>query len=119
MIQPKHSFNDYGDEYPNSRKVYVVGSREDVRVPMREIRLSDTERVDGETVENESVRVYDTSGPATDPQVELKLEEGLPRWRFEPPEWLEKAWWEGVPGALRVGLDFDFADEHEIQLLSA
>lgn len=87
MIQPKHSFNDYGDEYPNSRKVYVVGSREDVRVPMREIRLSDTERVDGETVENESVRVYDTSGPATDSQVELKLEEGLPRLR---ENWIEE-----------------------------
>ncbi|HZG44464.1 MAG TPA: hypothetical protein VEY93_16045, partial [Longimicrobium sp.] len=44
---------DYGDAFPNSRKVYVEG-RHGVRVPMREISLSG-----GET----PLRVYDTSGP--------------------------------------------------------
>ena len=84
MIQQKHSYTDYGDAYPNSRKLYVTGSRSDIKVPMREIRLSDTKRVDDSIDENEPIRVYDTSGPATDPAVELDLESGLPH--------LRKAW---------------------------
>jgi phosphomethylpyrimidine synthase len=43
----------YGDAFPNSTKVYVEGSR-GVRVPMREIALSDGES---------PLRVYDSSGP--------------------------------------------------------
>ena len=42
MIQEKHTYDDYGTDYPNSRKVYIPGSRPDLRVPMREIRLHDT-----------------------------------------------------------------------------
>ena len=49
---------------PNSRKVYVRGSRLDIRVPAREIDLSPT----GD-VPNAPVRLYDTSGPYTDPHV--------------------------------------------------
>ncbi len=77
MIQSKHDFRDYGDNYPNSRKVYVKGSRTDIRVPMREIRLSDTKKADGSLEENHSLRVYDTSGPNTDPNEEVNLEKGL------------------------------------------
>ena len=87
MIQQKHSYTDYGDAYPNSRKLYVTGSRSDIKVPMREIRLSETKKADDSIEENESVRVYDTSGPATDPAVELDLEKGLPRLR---EAWIEE-----------------------------
>ena len=62
--------------FPNSRKVYVQGSRDDLRVPMREIALADTPGRSG-VEENPSVRVYDTSGPYTDPEVTVDLREGL------------------------------------------
>ncbi|AGT30772.1 phosphomethylpyrimidine synthase [Geobacillus genomosp. 3] len=72
--------------FPASRKVYIEGSRPDVRVPMREIALSPTKTPQG-TVENESVRVYDTTGPYTDPDFEPDVEKGLPllrrNWIFE------------------------------------
>ncbi|NNU86987.1 phosphomethylpyrimidine synthase ThiC [Geobacillus sp. MR] len=63
--------------FPASRKVYVEGSRPDVRVPMREIALSPTKTPQGE-VENKPVRVYDTTGPYTDPDFEPNVEKGLP-----------------------------------------
>ncbi|MDQ7057956.1 MAG: phosphomethylpyrimidine synthase ThiC [Ghiorsea sp.] len=63
--------------YPNSKKVYIEGSRPDIRVPMREISLSPTETSNG-FEENASILVYDTSGPYTDPDVELDLQKGLP-----------------------------------------
>jgi phosphomethylpyrimidine synthase len=66
--------------FPNSKKVYVVGSRPDIRVPMREISLSPTRDWRGETP-NEPIRVYDTSGPYTDPQAEIDLRKGLPKLR--------------------------------------
>ena len=46
---------------------------------MREIRLSATQKADGSVEENVPVQVYDTSGPATDPRVEIDLEKGLPK----------------------------------------
>ncbi|QWU13959.1 phosphomethylpyrimidine synthase [Paenibacillus sophorae] len=63
-----------------SQKVYVKGSREDIRVPMREIALSDTAGVDGVS-ENAPVRVYDASGPYTDCQVVTDIREGLSPFR--------------------------------------
>lgn len=63
--------------FPASRKVYIEGSRKDVRVPMREIVLSPTKTPQG-MVENEPVRVYDTTGPYTDPHFEPDVEKGLP-----------------------------------------
>lgn len=77
MIQEKHSYNDYGTHFPNSRKVYITGSRPDIRVPVREIRLSDTEKADGTLEENPPLRVYDTSGPWMDPNQSPELEKGL------------------------------------------
>jgi phosphomethylpyrimidine synthase len=62
--------------FPNSRKVYVEGSRPDIRVPMREISLSPTAASFG-AEENAPVLVYDTSGPYTDPDVEIDLKKGL------------------------------------------
>jgi len=62
---------------PNSRKVYIEGSRPDIRVPMREISLSPTQTNAGDE-ENAPILVYDTSGAYTDPEVELDLQKGLP-----------------------------------------
>lgn len=66
--------------FPGSKKVYVQGSRPDIQVPMREISLSPTETMFGKE-ENKPVRVYDTSGPYTDPNYEVDLKKGLPKLR--------------------------------------
>ncbi len=63
---------------PNSRRIYAEGSRSDIRVPMREIVLSPTRNPDGTLVENDPVRVYDTSGPWGDPNFHRDPTEGLP-----------------------------------------
>ncbi len=63
---------------PNSRRVYIEGSRSDLRVPMREIALSPTRMPDGSRVENEPVRVYDTSGPWGDPNFPGDPTRGIP-----------------------------------------
>ena len=61
---------------PNSRKVYVTGSRPDIQVPMREIRQSDTPASFG-AEPNPPVWVYDTSGPYTDPDARIDIRSGL------------------------------------------
>ena len=62
---------------PNSSKVYVDGSRTDLRVPMREITQSDTPASFG-AEKNPPLWVYDTSGPYTDPQARIDIRAGLP-----------------------------------------
>ncbi|GLH35153.1 MULTISPECIES: phosphomethylpyrimidine synthase ThiC [Pseudomonas] len=62
--------------FPRSRKVYVEGSRPDIRVPMREISLHDTPTDFGGEA-NAPVMVYDTSGPYTDPDVIIDVRKGL------------------------------------------
>ena len=62
---------------PGSQKIYVEGSRPDIRVPMREIALTDTQTEKGPE-KNASIRVYDTSGPYTDPAVSIDVRKGLP-----------------------------------------
>ncbi len=61
---------------PNSRKIYVAGSRDDIRVPMREISQADTPAMFG-AEKNPPIYVYDTSGPYTDPQVKIDIRSGL------------------------------------------
>src|SRR5471032_1214383 len=61
---------------PNSRKVYVEGSRPDIRVPMREISQADTPASFGFEA-NPPVYVYDTSGPYTDPDAVIDIRAGL------------------------------------------
>ncbi|GAA0701655.1 phosphomethylpyrimidine synthase ThiC [Marinobacterium maritimum] len=62
--------------FPKSRKVYVEGSRPDIRVPMREITLDDTPTdMGGE--KNDPLYVYDTSGPYTDPNATIDVRKGL------------------------------------------
>nr|WP_295969749.1 phosphomethylpyrimidine synthase ThiC [uncultured Bacillus sp.] len=67
--------------FEGSKKVYVAGSRPDIRVPMREIDLSSTKSSFGEEV-NLPVRVYDTSGPYTDPNYQVDITKGLPALRM-------------------------------------
>ncbi|MDU9391786.1 phosphomethylpyrimidine synthase ThiC [Pseudomonas sp. zfem002] len=62
--------------FTRSRKVYVEGSRPDIRVPMREISLDDTPTDFGGEA-NAPVLVYDTSGPYTDPDVVIDVRKGL------------------------------------------
>ena len=62
--------------FPNSRKIYVQGSRDDILVPMREITCSDTPSSSG-LEKNPPVTVYDTSGPYTDPAVSIDVRTGL------------------------------------------
>jgi len=62
---------------PNSRKVYIEGSRPDLRVPMREISQSDTPASFG-SERNPALLVYDTSGPYTDPGARIDIRNGLP-----------------------------------------
>ena len=62
---------------PGSKKIHVEGSRPDIRVPMREIALSDTPKLFGAEI-NAPFTVYDTSGPYTDPAAMIDLVKGLP-----------------------------------------
>ena len=65
---------------PNSEKIYVTGSRDDMRVPMRKISQAVTPTdMGGE--ENPPIFVYDTSGPYTDPNAEIDIRTGLPALR--------------------------------------
>ncbi|WP_221566591.1 phosphomethylpyrimidine synthase ThiC [Alkalihalobacillus sp. TS-13] len=72
--------------FSGSKKVYVQGSRPDIKVPMREIELNPTTGSFGEE-ENMPVRVYDTSGPYTDDDYSVDITKGLPplrsRWIHE------------------------------------
>ena len=61
---------------PASKKIYVEGSRPEIRVPMREVTLSPTSGRFG-TEENSPVQLYDTSGPYTDPDVLTDVRTGL------------------------------------------
>ncbi|PHV31386.1 phosphomethylpyrimidine synthase ThiC [Janthinobacterium sp. BJB312] len=80
---------------PNSRKIYVQGSRSDIRVPMREISQSDTEASFGGE-KNPPIYVYDTSGPYTDPDVQIDIRSGLDTPRL--PWIMERADTEELPG---------------------
>ncbi len=62
--------------FPASRKIYVAGSRPDIRVPMREVTQTPTRASDG-VEENPPVYIYDTSGPYTDPRARIDLLAGL------------------------------------------
>jgi len=70
---------------PNSRKVYVEGSRPDIRVPMREISQADTHTASG-SEKNPPIFVYDCSGPYTDPAAKIDIRNGLPALR---QKWIE------------------------------
>jgi len=68
--------------YPKSRKVYVPGSRADLRVGMREVEQTATPLENG-AEENPPITLYDTSGPYTDPAATIDLMKGLPALRAQ------------------------------------
>ena len=72
--------------FAKSKKIYVTGSRPDLKVPFREISLSDTPSSFG-AEKNPPVMVYDTSGPYTDPDYQIDIRNGLPSLRAK---WIEE-----------------------------
>jgi phosphomethylpyrimidine synthase len=72
--------------FPNSHKIYVQGSKADIKVPMREIGLADTSTYMGHE-KNPPIWVYDTSGPYTDPAINIDIHSGMPELRLR---WVEE-----------------------------
>ncbi|HHQ4599595.1 TPA: phosphomethylpyrimidine synthase ThiC [Aeromonas veronii] len=102
-----------GMAHPNSRRIFIEGSRPDIRVPLREIQLADT--FVGGTKEapqfepNEPVPVYDTSGRYGEEGVAIDVRRGLPRLR---EEWvLERADTEALEGLSSTFTQERLADE--------
>ncbi|MCV3294618.1 phosphomethylpyrimidine synthase ThiC [Aeromonas hydrophila] len=99
--------------HPNSRRIFIEGSRPDIRVPLREIQLADT--FVGGTKEapqfepNEPVPVYDTSGPYGEDAAPIDVRRGLPRLR---EQWvLERADTEALEGLSSTFTQERLADE--------
>ncbi|MCY3804118.1 MAG: phosphomethylpyrimidine synthase ThiC [Gammaproteobacteria bacterium] len=78
--------SDVQQPLSGSRKIYVQGSREDLKVGMREVQCSATAASFGEEV-NPPITIYDTSGPYSDPDMEVDLLQGLPAVR---KDWIER-----------------------------
>lgn len=96
--------------FPGSKKVYVTGSRPDIRVPMRKIELNPTTGSFGEE-ENHPVHVYDTSGPYTDSDYDADITKGLPALRNS---WIwERSDVEEYNGRESKALDNGFTDEND------
>ncbi len=72
--------------FPNSTKIYAIGSRADIRVPMREVAQSNTPATFG-VEKNPSIPLYDCSGPYTDTDAAIDLSAGLPALRSN---WIEE-----------------------------
>ena len=81
----KHT-EDICKAYEASEKVYIKGEIHDIKVGMREVKLTDTV-IEGVRHSNGSIRLYDTSGVYTDNTVKIDLKKGLPRLR---DQWLSK-----------------------------
>ncbi len=83
IANPKSSFEPHSSEQlPASKKVYIAGAlHPDIRVPMREIEVSDTKSYTGAITPNAPVRVYDCSGPWGDSAFAGTSEQGLPALR--------------------------------------
>ncbi|MGJ0482881.1 phosphomethylpyrimidine synthase ThiC [Pantoea agglomerans] len=74
-----------GSAFPQSRRIWITGSQEDIRVPMREITLSPT-HIGGSKEQplyeqNEAVPVYDTAGAYGDPAAQIDVHRGLEKLR--------------------------------------
>ena len=81
------------EPFPASRKIYLTGSTPDMRVPLREVALSN----------GEQVALYDTSGPYTDPDAVIDVHRGLPEVRGS---WIEaRGDTEPYDGRARQALD--------------
>ncbi|HHQ4912727.1 phosphomethylpyrimidine synthase ThiC [Aeromonas veronii] len=102
-----------GMAHPNSRRIFIEGSRPDIRVPLREIQLADT--FVGGTKEapqfepNEPIPVYDTSGRYGEEGVAIDVRRGLPRLR---ENWvLERDDTDELPGLSSTFTQERLADE--------
>mgnify|MGYP003964353697 FL=1 len=73
------------EPFPNSKKVYAKGSRDDINVPMRQIKLTDT--IGDLAEKNDPIHVYDTSGPYTDPTKTISYRDGIESVRSN---WIEE-----------------------------
>ncbi len=71
----------FQEGFPSSRKVYVDGKIHNIKVAMREIKLSNTTDKDGNELINLPVTVYDTSGAFTDDDINVEIKKGLPKIR--------------------------------------
>ncbi|UII29518.1 phosphomethylpyrimidine synthase ThiC [Fulvivirga maritima] len=72
------------DPFPKSKKIYVPGKIHNIQVAMREISLNDTNlkfNPEAAAEKNPPVTVYDTSGPYTDPNMDIDVKKGLPKLR--------------------------------------
>ncbi|HEY3046632.1 MAG TPA: phosphomethylpyrimidine synthase ThiC [Polaromonas sp.] len=86
--------------FPGSAKIYLEGSRPDIRVPFREVTLTDTMVHEGKgeprREANPPLRLYDASGVYTDPAATIDITRGLPPLRGA---WInERADTEALPG---------------------
>ena len=85
--------------FPGSRKIYIEGSRPDIRVPFREVTLTDTlvaEGVDTRREANPPLRLFDSSGVYTDPAASIDITRGLASLRAA---WIaERGDTEALPG---------------------
>lgn len=72
-------------QHPNSEKIYLMGSRNDIRVAMRQIHQSDTIVGEGMqsqiVVTNPPLKIYDCAGSYSDPNAEINVRQGLPKLR--------------------------------------
>ncbi len=82
MNDKKIDINEYSENFPNSEKVYVEGSKPNIRVPSRMIKQTAT-KLNDTIQENESIYVYDTTGPYTDPKYHIDVTLGLKKTREE------------------------------------
>ncbi|MEN8183758.1 MAG: phosphomethylpyrimidine synthase ThiC, partial [Myxococcota bacterium] len=71
------------DPFPGSRKIYVPGSDPSIRVPMREVLESPTESHPSESERPAPLALYDTSGPYTDPALDIDVRRGLAPLRLD------------------------------------
>lgn len=102
-----------GMAHPNSRRIFIEGSRPDIRVPLREIQLADTfvggTKEDPKLEPNEPVPVYDTSGRYGEEGVAIDVRRGLPRLR---ENWvLERDDTDELPGLSSTFTQERLADE--------
>ena len=83
--------------FPSSEKIYVPGSRPDIQVPFRRVKLQSTRDFGGNLLANEPVLLYDTSGPYTDVRATIDPAHGMPPLRLS---WIqERGDVEELPGA--------------------
>ncbi|TNI87924.1 phosphomethylpyrimidine synthase ThiC [Aeromonas sobria] len=106
-----------GMAHPNSRRIFIEGSRPDIRVPLREIQLADTfvggpvsgDKENSQFEPNEPIPVYDTSGRYGEEGVAIDVRRGLPRLR---ENWvLERDDTDALPGLSSTFTQERLADE--------